>query len=359
MNLIFVIPDITSKGGTERTTILLANNLADRDYTVTIVSFSRSLGLIQVYPISPKVQVIFLSEQDFTVELGIWKRFMFLFKTINKLRRCLKTMNFDIIIAQSLIANTVVFFSRFSKRSIACEHYMYNKYPKLVRFIRNIMYRCFMKVVVLTKNDAAKFQKHRVDAVVIPNMITFDLHKNVGVNSKKIISVGRLTKQKGFDMLLPAMVPVFKRYPDWHLFICGEGINYDMLVSLRDELSLQNNVIFSGFVKDIEKEYVSSDFFVMSSRFEGFPMVLLEALSCGLPIVSFDCPEGPSEMLKYGAGLLVEYKSTSQLSVSILKMIEDREFRNECARKTHYTANKYSPSIICQMWIDLFKVVSF
>ena len=159
-------------------------------------------------------------------------------------------------------------------------------------------------------------------------------------------------------MLLPAIVPVFERHPDWHLFIYGEGVDHDALVILCDELSLQKNVTFSGFVKDIKSEYVSADFFVMSSRYEGFPMVLLEALSCGLPVVSFDCPTGPSEILQYGAGLLVENQSISQLSASILKMIEDRELRNECAGKAHYTAQKYSPEIICRRWIDLFKGLS-
>lgn len=358
MNLIFVIPNITSQGGTERTTVLLANHFVDMGYRVTIISFSRLPGLVQMYPVSSKVQVVFLSEQNYTKEMGIWKRFRFLVTTINKLSRFLKTSTFDVIISQSLMANVAILFSGFSKKSVACEHYMYNKYPMSIRLVRSIIYRCFRKVVVLTNHDAVKYRKHGIAAEVIPNMITFDLHENTGSNSKKIISVGRLMSQKGFDMLLPAMVPVFERHPDWHLFIYGEGVDHDALVILCDELSLQKNVTFSGFVKDIKSEYVSADFFVMSSRYEGFPMVLLEALSCGLPVVSFDCPTGPSEMLQYGAGLLVENQSISQLSASILKMIEDRELRNECAGKAHYTAQKYSPEIICRRWIDLFKGLS-
>lgn len=162
--------------------------------------------------------------------------------------------------------------------------------------------------------------------------------------SKKVISVGRYDEQKGYDMLIDAWEVVYRTYPDWNLFIYGDGVlKKDFEQSIKQK-HLEQNIFLCAPVKDIEQKYLESSMYVMSSRFEGFGMVLIEAMACGLPCISFDCPHGPSDIIKDEIdGLLVENGNVQLLSQKICRLIQDDTLRQQMgthARKMYYVTLK-------------------
>lgn len=354
MKITFFIQDITTRGGTERTTCCLANEFSNNGHSVSIVS-AFSAGTKVQYPLLQNVNLVLWNDGQYDMKMSFVKRFIIAISKMKKIRRTKEFQDADVILGQRIFASLLIFLSGLSKKSIACEHFKYGMYNSIIRFFRNLLYKRFERVVVLTERDRQRFRKHGVRNVcVIPNMISIvPIEKTVG-EQKRIISVGRLDKQKGYDLLLKSLPAVFRQYPDWHLDIFGEGIDFDELNLLRKKLNLESNVFFKGFVKNIEEEYANSSFYVMSSRYEGFPMVLLEAMACGLPIVSFDCPEGPSVLLKDGGGILVKYLDIKALEESICTMISDKKLRDKMALEASNIVMLYKSEIIYNKWIKLF-----
>ena len=247
-----------------------------------------------------------------------------------------------------------------SRWAIGCEHFKYDLYPKPVRALRCIVYSHFRYIVTLTDKDKKRFAVHLSSnkLFTIPNMVVIDGEIEMDKNSHIIIAVGRLHRQKGFDFLIDAMKPVAKKYPDWKLYIFGEGELKEKLQCQIDRAKLSKNIFMKGFSHNIKSEFEKSSFFVLSSRYEGYPMVLLEAMSLGVPSVAFDCPEGPSELLSTGGGILVEKENVRKLSDAIIYMIEHPEFREKCMNHKEYIREHLSPEVIYKKWMELFKLRS-
>ena len=353
MRISFVIPDVTRNYGTERTTSLLANTFAAHGHEVSILSVFKEKKSLS-FPLDDRVCVYYLVPERYTHRVSWWSIFRQYARAIIAIRRYYREHPVDVIIGQSFLSCFFLWMSGNARKAFACEHYKYGVYNRPIRAFRNWMYRRFRQVVVLTENDAREYQSRQISVSVIPNMLSFPIADFHQLDNKRMISVGRLHPQKGYDLLLRALVPVFKKYPDWRIDIYGEGDDRPILERLREDLELMRYVRFVGFSSDIRKEYLRSSFYVMSSRFEGFPMVLLEAIACGLPVVSFDCPSGPSALLKGEAGLLVEPENIAALSAAIIRMIEKPELREAYARKGREAALAYTPDAICRKWELLF-----
>lgn len=150
------------------------------------------------------------------------------------------------------------------------------------------------------------------------------------------------------------MKPVAESYPDWHLDIFGEGPDRQQLQEAIDRFGLNDNVRLRGFTKDIRNELQNSSLAVVSSRFEGFPMTILEILANGVPCVSFDCPQGPGQLLRDGGGVLVPPENIEALSASIIRMIESEELRKACVEQGYRNVSVYTPQAIGDKWEDLF-----
>jgi len=167
--------------------------------------------------------------------------------------------------------------------------------------------------------------------------------------------VGRFYAQKGFDMLIEAWGIVAEKYPEWQLNIYGNGEFKDQLNAQIKEKGLTSSITLKDPVSNIVDKYTESSAYVMSSRFEGFGMVLIEAMACGLPVISFDCPDGPSDIIKDGEdGLLVENGNISKLADSILKLIENEDLRIRMGQKARENVKRYNHDIIMQKWVELF-----
>ena len=352
-NIAFVIQDITTRGGTERTTCCLANEFSAHGHTVSVISIFNNMDK-PTYTLDKNINVIFLCQEKYGLNFSLTVRLKKTMFAAHALKRCATLQDADIIISQKLLASLAVWRAGFGHKTFACEHFRYGMYNKPVRFLRNMLYNRMSILVTLTENDMRRFKAAGVKRVCcIPNMVSVVPQKQEGQNSRRIISVGRLDPQKGYDMLLDALQLIKDKIADWKIDIYGEGNELSNLITQRDRAGLSLAVSFRGYTPDIVHEYAHSAFYVMSPRFEGFPMVLLEAAACGLPIVSFRCPEGPETLLAKGGGILVENGNIEKLAAAILTMATDNKLREKYAEETQRIIQEYSPENIYSRWIDL------
>jgi glycosyltransferase involved in cell wall biosynthesis len=170
-----------------------------------------------------------------------------------------------------------------------------------------------------------------------------------------VISAGRLDYQKGYDYLIPAWSAVAKKHPDWHLNIYGEGALRDSIQKQIDELKLTNVITLCGRTSDISEKYAQHSIYVMSSRAEGLGLVLLEAASCGLPLIAYDCPSGPSEIIENGKnGLLVgRVGDIKGMADAICTIIENEALRNEMGEKALQMVERFSIQNIKKEWMEV------
>jgi glycosyltransferase involved in cell wall biosynthesis len=166
-----------------------------------------------------------------------------------------------------------------------------------------------------------------------------------------VVAAGRLTPQKGFDMLIPAFAQVVARHPEWTLRICGGGPQRGRLAKLIMEHDLSNNVLLMGPVKRLDLQMSEASMYVLSSRFEGLPMVMIEAMSLGLPVVSFDCPTGPGDVIEDGkSGLLIADGDIDALAAGMLRVIEDEPLRHALGAGAAARAKDFSIDSIGPRW---------
>ena len=214
--------------------------------------------------------------------------------------------------------------------------------------LRNAMpkhYRRLDVMAVLTDRDREEYAKlldGRVRLVSIPNTVRAMHGPKADMESKTVLAAGRLTAQKGFDFLIAAWADVAARHPDWRLRICGRGHLEDRLRKQIEDAGLSASISLEGPSERLEEDMAASSIFVLSSRFEGFPLVLLEAMGKGLGIVAFDCPTGPGDIVEdHENGILVPATDVAALAAGINELIEDDALRRRCAEAAVETAHHY------------------
>jgi glycosyltransferase involved in cell wall biosynthesis len=228
--------------------------------------------------------------------------------------------------------------------------------PPLRKAIR-AGYPALDAVAVLTEADRHEYSEvfaGRVRVDHIPNAVT-ELDGGVSdVSGKTVLAAGRLMRQKDFGRLIRSFAIVAAKYPDWQLRICGGGPRKHGLQKLIGELGLEQSVTLAGPVRNLGEEMANAAMYAMSSRREGFPMVLLEAMGKGLPVVSFDCPTGPREIIRHREnGLLVPHQDVEALAAAVIEMIEDEDLRRRCGAGALATAERYSIDVIGARWEEL------
>lgn len=213
-------------------------------------------------------------------------------------------------------------------------------------------------VVALTKQDAKDWEPLVNRIEIIPNFISIELKRVKDYSAKRVISAGRYAYEKGYDMLLLAWSKIIKDYPGWELHVFGDG-DVKPYLQLSDRLNISDSVFLHTSTSDIAEEFYNSSIFVMSSRYEGFGLVLAEAMSCGLACISFDCPYGPRNIINNKQdGILVAHEDVNKLSNSISLLMEDENIRKEYGLKASANLKRYSKDNIMQSWIELFKNIS-
>lgn len=220
--------------------------------------------------------------------------------------------------------------------------------------------RRFDKFVVLTNEDRG-YWGNLPNIEVIPNAAMHVSDTYSDVMNKRVIAVGRLDYQKGFDRLIQAwqLVQHTGRFTGWKLDIFGQGEWQEMLQQMIGKAGLQDTARLNRPTKQIGEEYVKSDMLVMSSNYEGFPMVMIEAMACGLPVVSFDYKCGPKDIIQSGInGLLVPNGDIQALADAMTKVMEDEAYRKMLSLNARKVVDTYSEQAVMAQWIRLFTSIT-
>ncbi len=291
------------------------------------------------------------------------------------LRKKIKQSFPDIIISFGDKTNILTIISKSGLR-VPCiiseridpSHY---KIGRVWNILRNKLYRYSDCLVVQTESIKAWFLqyiKFKKSIVIIPNPVSIndrnetETVKGILLNNKSkiIVSMGRLVWEKGFDLLIESYSRIQKIFPDWKLLIFGDGVEKENLRSKVISMGLENNVLFGGVIKNPISILKRADLFILPSRVEGFPNALLEAMACGLPVISFNCPSGPSEIIKNGTnGILVPPENVEELTYAIENMIRDHKKRIMCGNNAKEVIKRYDQRKIVNVWKDLInKVIS-
>lgn len=217
--------------------------------------------------------------------------------------------------------------------------------------------RRFDKFVVLTNEDKG-YWGALPNIMVIPNAAMHVSNKYSDVSPHRVIAVGRLDYQKGFDRLIQAweLIQKSERYSDWQLDIFGQGEWRKMLQQAVDDKGLSDSVLINQPTQDIGKEYAGSSMLVMSSHYEGFPMVMIEAMACGLPVVSFDYKCGPRDIIQDGQnGLIVTDGDIQGLADAMMRLMNDESLRKQMSERAKKVVDIYSEKTVMKQWTELFE----
>lgn len=354
-SVLFVISKF-APGGAERVLTVLANEWHRRGVRVTVVTLKNA----ELYfPLSQGIEVRKLgltgaSPTPLHALLSNRKR-------VAAVRSVIRDVEPDGVISFMTMTNIVTILAArgldvpvYAAERNHPEHY---EVSRLWKRLRNRVYRRGGRLVVQTEGIADYYRKHKIPvAAVIPNPVNpdfFSSERQLAAGSRILLAAGRLNRQKGFDLLLRSFAAA-RLDEDWVLRIVGEGKEREALEALSRQLGLAGRVQMPGATNRIVDEYSGADAFVLSSRFEGFPNVLLEAMASGLACIAYDCPTGPGELLQHQQnGLLVPAENTEKMAQAIRSLALDSSTRQRLAAAARESAESYRPENIIALWEKL------
>lgn len=375
MKIAYIYTALTSIGGVDRILSTKANYFAEQcGYEVYIITDSQA-ERPPVFPLSPRVKHIDL-DTDFDKQYhhGLIIRTYYYFSLMKqykkRLTNVLKEIKPDFVL--TTLGRDMDFLPHIKDGSIKIGeshiakpftrnfHLMEQRgfpYKQIASYWRRKQEQAVKQLdalVVLTQYDAESWKEVKT-AKVIPNPSPFIPKQFSSCRNKRIISVGRLSEQKGYDMLIDAWQMVSKKHPDWELNIYGEGLLKDKLEMQIKENGLNKTLHICKPTSDIAEKYIESSIYVMSSRFEGFGLVLIEAMACGVPCISFDCPYGPSDIIRQNEdGLLIENGNVAKLAEALIYLIEHEDVRIRMGNAAKTNSQRYMPEQIMNLWIEFF-----
>lgn len=360
MHIVFFSGDITRSGGTENVSIAIANELASQGgMKISFVSLFEERDE-PFFALSPAIR-------RFTLYPVATHGIQHYFDTCKRLEAVAREQQIDVLIDIDGILDmySLLVKKRTGVRVISWEHFNYLQNPDVPyrKLTRRWAARQADAIVTLTQTDKELYQSHlklKCPVIAIANPMTAPSEPVIyDADSHLILSAGRLTYQKGFDLLIDVAAEVLPKYPDWRWLILGEGEERHNLECKIQEKGLQGRVVLEGRVSNMDDFYRKSAMFVMTSRFEGLPMVLLEAKAYRLPLVSFDCPTGPSEIIENGVnGVVVPLGDMKALSKAVERLIKDKRKRIEYSGMSDDNAEHYKIGAIMQSWIRLLHEVA-
>ena len=355
MKVAILISDITRTGGTERAVVTLANMISKNGDEVTIVSLTKTEATSCFYSLLPEVKVIFLNNQK--MSKNIFKKIFWSISTVFVLRKFNKNNVFDFFLSTGHNLNWLIPFTHTNKSTkiVACEHIVYESLPWISHFFMSLSYKYIDHIVVLSEKAKQSFSSYS-NVHVIPNAVPFESHEQSLLTNPDIVLVGRLSEEKGLERLVPIAKHLKNEYPSWKISLVGNGEIREDLERLFKESNLEDYIVFKGVVKDVNKIYLEASIYAMTSHFEAFPMVLLEAQSCGLPVVAFDCPEGPSQIIHDGEdGFLIRNGDCDAFAKQLMVLMDDYNLRKQFGNKAYLNSINYSEKSIIKKWNTLFK----
>ncbi|GIH63624.1 glycosyltransferase family 4 protein [Microbispora siamensis] len=375
MRIRYLLLHAYGMGGTIRTVVNQANAMAALGHEVDIVSVVRRRDEPQ-FRLHPDVALTTLVDQRTGVQadsLGrrVWRRLRgkivpygefaagYFTERVEK-----AVIDYVASVDDGVLVTTRPALNLISARRasgnvvrVAQEHMNLGTYPGALReeIVRH--YGAFDAIAVLTAGDRREYERALPGTriVRIPNAV----HAVNQVPSRQehpvVVAAGRLVRQKGFDLLLPAFAQVVKEHPEWRLRVFGTGPRKAALRALIREHGLSAHVTLMGRTNRLDDELARASIYALSSRFEGLPMVMIEAMTHALPIVAFDCPTGPRDVLTDGTdGVLVPCEDVDALAAALNRLIADRDLRLRMGAAAAATAREYAPENVMPQWENLF-----
>ena len=381
MKIICIIKSLALTAGLERVITDKINWLADQGYEVTLLTYEQGLHPLS-FPLHPNVYICDLDTPFF--RLGAFSLFRRFFKYLNlksvfgkRLKSIVESIHPDLVITTTYslkVLDEIVTVCKPSRLIIesheSCfsviKEYDYQSNPFLriiaklydLHYYRNI--NKFDRLVSLTEGDANEWRKHiSSDIEIIPNPLTYyplTLGDESVDRPLRIISAGRLEEVKGFDMLIDAFSLISDKCPEWRVDIFGQGSCENKLRMQIIYKGLEDRIFINPPTAKIFEEYCQSDIYVLSSRHEGMGMALIEAMSCNIPCIAFDCKYGPAEIISdKETGLLVEDGNVRELAKTMLWLIDHKEERQRIGNAARESVKKFRKDIIMQKWVELFE----
>ena len=372
--IVYCTPALYMAGGVERVLTLKANYFADvLGYDVTII-LTEGKGCPLFYPLSEKVNIINLNvgfeelwNCSFTKKVILYLRKQRLFR--KKLTAELMRLRPDFTV--SLLRREINFITDINdgSKKIGELHVNRANYRNFEASDSNIIKSLFAKFwmsnlighlrkldkfVVLTEEDKKQWVELN-NIISIPDPLTFFPEQVCSLQNKRVIAVGRYVYQKGFDLLLKAWSMIEKKYPDWELAIYGSG-NREPYEYIMKELRIdESRCHLNGASSIIQQEYMNSSIFAFTSRFEGFGMVLVEAMACGVPVISFDCPCGPRDIISNNDdGLLVQNGDVNAYVCKLALLMDDASLRQRMSVAGRKNVERFKMDHIGDCWKKLF-----
>jgi glycosyltransferase involved in cell wall biosynthesis len=347
-----------SAGGAERVIVTLANCWAARGWRVTLITFERP-GTTPYYPVDPRVALRQLGIAS--VGSPLWRAIRHNLRRIRALRHALRAADPDLAIAFLAKINVLTLLA---SRGLGFPVVVSERNnPKRQRFrgiwswLREWLYGTAYCVVAPSRGVLESFSGEiRRRGRVIPNPVDLTPAASARRGSGRLVAVGRLVHQKGFDLLLQAFAEIAPAHPGWTLTIWGEGEERAALEALRASLGLAERVRLPGLTERPGQWVEDADMFVLSSRFEGFPNVIAEAMAAGLPVVAFDCPWGTDEIVRDGEdGLLVPREDVHALAAAMRRLVGDPELRHRLGEAGGRNVRRFGKEAIVAQWDALIR----
>jgi len=357
VKLLFFISSL-SCGGAERVCVTLCNHWADHGWEVTLATFDDG-SEPPFFPLSPRVRHVTLGLQRRSTRL--------VHSVVNNLRRIPRLRRFvaserpERILSFIDGTNVLALIAALGtgipvvvgERVDPAQHQI----PFGWRLLRRVVYPRALAVAVQTRKTALYFPRSWQRRIaVIPNPVPqlaaapADVRNPAGPR-RTIVGMGRLERQKGFDLLIRAFASIATTRPEWDLKILGEGAERDALTVSISQVGLSTRITLPGREPDAMAALRAADLFVLSSRYEGFPNALCEAMACGLPVISFDCPSGPAEIVRDGVdGRLIPAEDVDALALAMSELTGNAESRRALAAQATAVAERFSVVRIAALW---------
>ena len=360
MKLLYIVPNINSEGGVARVLSIKTNYLVEKlGYEVHILTQNEGS-----YPLfySFNSNIVFH-------DLPLKGNFFQFFNSFSKgLKSKIKAIQPDIIVVcdNGLKAYSIPFIlknkiplvlemhsSKFIEERESAKNIFKKVSANCIHALKNTGIKKYDRFVVVTNESIAEWNIN--NTIVIPNPLWFTSEKSSALENKKAIAVGRHTYEKGFDRMLQIWRKVVDKHPDWILEIYGKSSENIDLRLLAKNLDISRNVVFYEPVQNINEKYLETSFYLMTSRFEGFGMVLIEAMASGLPCIAYDCPCGPRAIISQNQdGFLIENSNEIDYVKSVETLIENQAIRIEMGKKAKLSSEKYNIDAIMETWNQLF-----
>ncbi len=346
-------------GGAERVLSILTSRWAQKGYDVAIVTYDQ--GASSFFPISNKVNIIKTRLSGGSLP----RRFVNHLKRPFIFRQIIKNLSPDIIISFMDKTNLLVLVaSSYLKIPVIISERIDPRSPSpgvIVSFLRRFIYKKAAALIALSKEQANWFKNLCEQVIFIPNPIEISKDKPYATVDREhtIIAVGRLTKQKGFDLLLQAFCKIHSDFPEWKLVIYGQGPEKERLEDLACKLKINEKVTFAGLTKELPMIFLKAGIFVLPSRWEGFPNVLIEAMAAGCPVIATDCTDSILDIVSHEeSGILVPTEDIDALAMALKSLLSNASLRNSLGKKALKSVEQFSLEKISKEWETLFLTVT-